>query len=76
MRSVYRVNTRGVPADVCCEVRGFGQDLLQENMRFHFLCGVKYFHAVSATNQLMEISPVFSESVSIGYENKSILPAN
>jgi hypothetical protein len=70
------MNTRDIPTDVRREVCGVGHDPLQENMCFRFLYGMKYFHAVSASDQLMEISPVFSESVSIGYENQGISPAN
>jgi hypothetical protein len=59
-----------------CEVRGLGQDLLQEDMGFQFFGGVKDFHAVSASDQLMEISSVLSESIPIGHENQCVLPTN
>jgi hypothetical protein len=54
------------PANVSCKFCGFFHYLLQEDVGFLFLDRQELIHAILATHQLMEVLPVFSESVSIG----------
>jgi hypothetical protein len=54
---------------VCREVCGFGQDLLQEDMRFQFFHRMESFHAVVASNQLVKVSSVLFELISVWHED-------